>query len=89
MIYDTVEFTKSFEKQFKKLSPAVQQKFYRQLELFMLRPRDPMLNNHALKGKYEGFRSINVTGDVRALFFRDQGRVVFFAHIGTHSQLYG
>ena len=89
MTYDTVRFTKSFEKQFKKIAPPVQQRFYAQLQLFIVQPNSPILNNHALKGAYKGYRSINVTGDIRALYYRDQGRVIFFAYIGTHSQLYG
>ena len=89
MSYDTVRFTHNFEKQIIKLRPNVREKFYDQLSLFMIQPNTPLLNNHALKGKYVGYRSINITGDVRALFFRDQGRVIFFAYIGTHSQLYG
>ena len=89
MIYDKINFTKNFEKQLAKARPQVANKFYEQLRIFEVRPHDPMLNNHALKGQYQGFRSINVTGDVRALYFRDQGKVIFFAYIGTHSQLYG
>lgn len=89
MSYDSVRFTKSFEKQFKKVTPVVRQRFYAQLQLFMVQPLSPTLSNHALKGKYMGYRSINITGDIRALYYRDQGSVIFFAYIGTHSQLYG
>lgn len=89
MSYDNVRFTKRFEKQFTKVTPRVRKQFDDQLQIFMVDPRNPVLNNHALKGPYRGYRSINVTGDVRALYFRDQGKVIFFAYIGTHSQLYG
>lgn len=88
MIYDHIHYTKNFEKQIKKVRPQIAHQFYERVRLFEIKPNDPMLNNHALRGKYEGYRSINVTGDVRALYFRDQGKIIFFAYIGTHSQLY-
>ena len=54
----------------------------------MLNPFDITLRNHALKGKYLGYRSIDVTGDVRLLYKQQNGDIYIFAFIGTHSQLY-
>ena len=48
----------------------------------------PILNNHALSGEYEGYRSINITGDLRVLY-RREGEVVIFVTIDSHSNLYG
>lgn len=87
--YGPVRFSRNLQKQFKKLRPRVKVKFNERLRLFMLRPNDPELNNHPLKGKYKGYRSINVTGDVRALYRLEKGQVVIFCFIGTHGELYG
>ncbi len=48
----------------------------------------PMLNNHKLVGKYTGSRSINVTGDYRAIYEKRDSDSIYWAAIGTHSQLY-
>lgn len=38
------------------------------LRLFMDDPFSPLLNNHALQGEVAGLRSINISGDWRALY---------------------
>lgn len=59
------------------------------IEMFRDNGNLDQLHDHALKGKYQGYRSINITGDVRALYYEKQdGKIVLFAFIGTHSQLY-
>ena len=88
MIFQRIEFTKDFEKQLKKLRPGYKRKFYERLRLFEDDPYAKILRNHILKGKYTGFRSIDITGDLRALYYMDGEKVVIFAFIGTHSQLY-
>lgn len=49
---------------------------------------DPRLRSHALRGDYKDYRSINVTGDWRAIY-RMVGETALFIALGTHSQLYG
>lgn len=63
--------------------------FIDRAELFLKDPRSKQLNNHALGGNYAGYHSINVTGDVRALYLKRGDQYILFAFIGTHSQLYG
>ncbi len=82
-----VEFHESFTKRFVRLSPKVQESFYTRLDLFRQDKFFSLLRNHAVHGKYEGLRSINVTGDYRALF-EDHRELVIFKLIGTHSELY-
>jgi len=42
-----------------------------------------------LVGELRGYRSINITGDWRAIFMEiDGGKIIYFVAIGTHSQLY-
>lgn len=89
MSYHVIDFTKGFEKQFKKLPPKSKQKFYIRLEIFKKNPFSPILNNHGLKGKYLGYRSIDIQGDLRALYTIKGDKIVIFGFIGTHSQLYG
>ena len=88
MIYQRIEFTRSFEKQFKKLKPSQKERFYDRLHIFEQDPYARGLRNHALKGKYVGYRSIDIAGDLRALYYIDGEKIVIFAFIGGHSQLY-
>lgn len=79
---------KSFKKEFRKLSPKIQEQFFERTALFFEDRFDPLLNNHSVDPAYPGCRSINVTGDYRAIF-KVENDAVTFLHIGTHSQLYG
>lgn len=84
-----IVFSKSFEKQFKTLPEKTKARFYARLQLFEQNPLDPILGNHSLKGKYLGYRSIDIRGDLRALYTQQGDQIIIFAFIGTHSQLYG
>jgi mRNA-degrading endonuclease YafQ of YafQ-DinJ toxin-antitoxin module len=70
-----------------KLPAKIEIAFYAKLAIFLANKFDPRLNNHELEGEYAGFRSINITGDYRAIF-ADSGNNVEFFIIGTHSELY-
>jgi addiction module RelE/StbE family toxin len=84
----TFETTKSFDKQYLKLNDKVKTAFRNRATIFVNNPFDARLRNHALKGKYLGYRSIDITGDVRALYKLKNNKVTIFGFIGTHSQLY-
>ena len=88
MLYHQIDFTKSFIKQFEKLRENQKNRFYERLELFKKNPHDRVLRDHALKGKYKGYRSIDIEGDLRALYYVKDDVVILFAFIGSHSQLY-
>lgn len=79
---------KDFIKQYPKLRESEKSKFKKRRTLFMQDEFDPVLNNHSLKGKYSGYRSINITGDLRVIFQKNGDEVIFVA-IGSHSSLYG
>ncbi len=79
---------RQFEKEFQKLPMHVKDAFEQRVRLFVENKFYPLLSNHPLGGEYQGLRSINVTGDFRALF-EDHGELVIFKRIGTHSELYG
>ncbi len=84
----TISYSKNFVKQAKKLSPELRRKLLERVELFNENPLHPTLRNHQLKGKYKEYRSIDITGDMRALYLQKEHDTIFDV-IGTHSQLYG
>lgn len=83
-----IRLHKNFKKQFNKLTESQKRKFRERRDVLLQDEFHPVLNNHALKGKYEGYRSFNVGGDLRAIF-RKNSEEVFFIAIGSHSRLYG
>lgn len=83
-----IEYHKKFIKLFNKSPRKIQLKFYEKLELFNQDPFNPILDNHSVDGVYPGWRSINITGDYRALFEPLSSYKVMFMKIGTHSELY-
>ena len=83
-----IAYTKNFVKQSKKLPLTTKNKLIQRLADFKENPLDPTLRNHPLKGKYKNYSSINITGDVRALYLQKEDEARFDI-IGTHSQLYG
>ena len=86
-----VKFSKLFAKQYNKAGKKIQTTFELCLADFIQNPHKLTLRNHSLKGKYIGLRSINVTGDWRALYSERNEKnktIVIFELLGTHSQLY-
>ncbi|MBI4993180.1 MAG: type II toxin-antitoxin system mRNA interferase toxin, RelE/StbE family [Candidatus Magasanikbacteria bacterium] len=82
------ELHKNFLRAYIKQPQKIQEKFKEKRNLFIEDMFHPILNNHHLNGEYEGCRSINITGDIRAIFYvRTDGDVVFIK-IGSHSELY-
>ena len=89
--FKRIDYSRKFLKQLKKSPLEIKIAFRKRLELFLKEPFHLQLNNHALTGKYSGYRSVNITGDWRATFseYEDKtGKLVIFEVIGTHSQLY-
>jgi mRNA interferase YafQ len=83
-----IQTTKGFDKQYAKLAKNTKLRFKERLVIFRENPFDPELRNHALKGKFLGYRSIDITGDIRALYTVKGNTIIIFGFIGTHSQLY-
>lgn len=82
-----IVYHKNFTKDFKKLPQSAKKKFKERLVIFGHDEFNPILNNHSLKGRYIGYRSINVIGDIRAIFKRRVNDAIFVA-IDSHSNLY-
>lgn len=84
-----IRYLPKFKKQYKKLPKKIQDQFDEKIRLFAVDPTLPALKVHPLKGNFAGYWSMNVNGDVRALYVMDGDSIVIFALIGTYSQLYG
>lgn len=86
-----VDFSKRFLKQIKKSPTEIKVAFNERYEAFLEDPFRDILNNHQLVGRLKDYRSLNITGDWRALYseyFDGKINVVVFEMLGTHSQLY-
>ena len=82
-------FHKRFVKQLQKLSPSLREQFYDRLRVFFEDPLHPQLRNHVLHGMYRGSFSIDINGDIRAIYILVREDTIQFTHIGTHHQLFG
>jgi addiction module RelE/StbE family toxin len=83
-----IRIHKNFSKQYNKLNNTQQHRAHERLVLFKENPYNLVLNNHSLKGRYAGHRSINITGDIRAVFQVVGSDSYLFVKIDSHSNLY-
>lgn len=81
--------SKQFEKDFAKLPKSTKAKAIVAFQRFVENPNDILLRNHELTGKLKNYFSINVTGDIRAVYIFVESDFVQFVAIGSHSKLYG
>ncbi len=81
-------YRKSFVKNFKKKDSFIKQRFLDRQRIFMVNKFDMILNNHTLSGELSGCRSLNITGDVRAIYEEISENHFEFISLGTHSELY-
>ena len=79
---------REFKKQFKKLRSGEKRRFRERRGLFLENEFHPFLENHPLEGRYKGYRSIHIGGDLSVVYRRTRPDIVMFAKIGTHSELY-
>ena len=82
-----LRYSKAFKKRYKLLPAKTRAQIDDRLCIFTKNPKDPRLRLHPLKGELAGYYSINISGDLRAVFKKD-GAVILFTLVGTHSQLY-
>jgi len=78
-----------FERQYKKLPLALQDKMWERLGLLTVDERNPLLNDHKLHHPYDGYSSINVTGDIRLVYKKLDAETFYLRAVGTHHQLFG
>jgi len=85
-----IKYTDKFVKHFKqRIKPHLQLvlRFNQRASLFLDSPRNPILNDHQLKGKKNDMRSFSITGDIRVIYFIKDGDA-YFVDIGSHNQVY-
>lgn len=84
-----IEYSRRFVKELRKAPTKIQIAFRDRLEIFLENKFSPILNSHTLGGELRNCSSINITGDWRAVYEElENGEIVFFIMLGTHSQLY-
>jgi addiction module RelE/StbE family toxin len=75
----------------KKQDVRIQKSFKRAIDLFSKDPTNSELNNHDLHRVWEGFRSIDVTADWRAIYQEagdEDEPLAYFVALGIHRELY-
>ena len=83
-----ISFSNKFKKQYKKSSNHIKDKLDERLLIFSENKNDLILNNHKLHGKFKNFKSIDVTGDIRAVYEEIDENSTHFVSMGSHSKLY-
>ncbi|QQG40716.1 MAG: type II toxin-antitoxin system mRNA interferase toxin, RelE/StbE family [Candidatus Levyibacteriota bacterium] len=86
-----IQYHPAFLKNLKKLDVKIRKSFRKRITVFLKNPYDSELNNHELKDEYQGYRSIDITADYRAIYeeINEDGKfITYFFLIGTHEQLY-
>jgi addiction module RelE/StbE family toxin len=79
---------KNVKKRYKKFTKSERRQFKERRNLFLENPFHPLLYNHALHGIYAGCRSINITGNLRAIYEEIDKDTVHVIACGTHAELY-
>ena len=82
----------AFLSKLKKVDVRIRKRVRERLLLFSKDPNNSQLDNHPLKRQWQGYRSIDITSDYRAIFEETQigdETVAYFVALGTHNELYG
>lgn len=88
----TVRYDPTFLKKLKKTDVRIRKSFKERIAIFSSDPFSAQLNNHPLQREWQGYRSINITNDERAIYtekIEGEEVIAYFVAIGTHKQLYG
>ena len=87
-----IKYSKDFIKHFQKRIPAgslLDQRFQERLGIFITNRTNPIIKDHKLVGKKQGYRSFSITADVRVIYSLEENDSAIFIDIGTHNQVYG
>lgn len=80
-------YTKRFVKELAKFSKPIKDKVRERIAIFSVNENNTILNNHKLNPPWGGYKSMNVTGNIRIVYKKDTKSCTLY-RIGTHSQLY-
>lgn len=87
-----IKYDPLFIEKYKKLDVRIRKALKEKIAIFQQNPFDLQLDNHQLEDEYEGYRSIDITADYRAIYEEinePEEVTAYFVAIGTHSELYG
>ena len=87
-VYSTIDFIRLY----KKADVRIKKEVDECLRIFGKNPHDLGLRNHPLHEEWEGYRSIDITHDYRAIYKEaHEGKEInaYFVALGTHDELYG
>lgn len=83
-------YHKVFRKHFKKrIVPnfSLVKKFEERLQLFLINPTHPSLQNHRLIGHKKEYCSFSIAGDIRVIY-KIENETIKFYDVGSHNQVY-
>lgn len=80
-------YSSRFKKQYKKLHFGIQNIVDQKLQLLATDQYHPTLRNHALQGRFKGYRSIDIQSDLRVVYKQEED-FLYLRAIGSHSELY-
>ena len=86
-----VRYSPHFYRQYKKANVRIRNSVDVRIEKFLKNPNDLQLNNHALRNEWQGYKSIDITSDWRAIYkeiYQGEDITAYFVEIGTHKELY-
>jgi mRNA-degrading endonuclease YafQ of YafQ-DinJ toxin-antitoxin module len=63
-----VRYSPGLLSQLKKINVRIRKRFKERIVIFIKDPINPKLNNHLLRDEWEGYRSIKLTNDWRAIY---------------------
>lgn len=84
-----IVYERPFGRQYKKLTKDLQDKMWERFALLVREPAHQLLYNHKLNPPFMGYRSINITGDVRLVYKKGDAETYYLRAVGTHHQLFG
>jgi addiction module RelE/StbE family toxin len=90
--YTHIFSNREFIQQYKRVNVRIKKFVDRKLQIFRKNPLERGLNNHPLRDKWAGYRSIDITADYRAIYREVRERKelnAYFIALGTHQELYG
>lgn len=86
-----IAYDPSFLEKLKKLDVRIRRRVNEKILLFSKNPDDSQLDNHPLQREYQGYMSIDISSDYRAIYKETKiGNevVAYFIFLGTHKELY-
>jgi len=86
-----IRYDPDFIEKLKKANVRIRKSFKQNFLIFSKNPEEPQLHNHPLREEWQGYRSIDITNDYRAIYTeKTEGKeiIAYFVALGTHKELY-